>query len=230
MSSATGFYSTAEDLTKYFSAHFVGSGKLLDDESKKEMQRVQWHAKTSGQDSHEDYGLGMEIEYLGRRKTVGHGGGFPGQSTQSLADPNDELVVVVLTNCIDGPAASIVKGIYGIIDYFQVNETSRKPKHDMRKFEGRYMGLWSMSDIVVTGDKVVAAYPDSWNPLAQPEVLEYFDDRTLKVIDASSFAGEGELVYFNLTDDKIESISYNGFTMWPENVWIQKLRKITRIG
>jgi CubicO group peptidase (beta-lactamase class C family) len=39
MASATGFYSTAADMCKYFVAQFVGSGKLLTDESKKEMQR-----------------------------------------------------------------------------------------------------------------------------------------------------------------------------------------------
>src|ERR1039457_945025 len=43
MSPATGFYSTAEDLCAYFTAHMVGSGMLIDDESKKEMQKVQWH-------------------------------------------------------------------------------------------------------------------------------------------------------------------------------------------
>jgi hypothetical protein len=47
MAAATGFYSTSEDLCSYFTAHFVGSNLLIDDESKKEMQRIQWHAKSA---------------------------------------------------------------------------------------------------------------------------------------------------------------------------------------
>lgn len=222
MAAATGFYSTAEDLCTYFAAQFVGSGKLLDDESKKEMQRVQWHAKVPGQNNHEDYGLGLALEELKKRKTIGHGGGFPGHITQSIADPKDELVVVVLTNCLGGPSDAIAKGIYGIIDYFQENTPSTKPKHDMSRLEGRYMNLWSMTNIVVTGDKVVATFPNTWWPLTNPEELEYVNDTTLKVTSTSSYDSEDELVHFAFKDGAVESVNYNGSTMWPEAAWLKK--------
>lgn len=222
MSPATGFYSTASDLCKYFSAHFTGSGKLLDDESKKEMQRVQFHCKTPGKDNVEDYGLGFEIEYLGERKAISHGGGFPGQITKSIADQKDELVVVVLTNCLESPASLINKGIFEIFDYFKENVKKQKPKHDFAKLEGRYMDLWGMTDIVVTGDKVIAAYSNSWQPLKFPEKLEYVNESTFKVVESGSYGSEGELVKFNIVDGKVATILYTGFTMWPEKVWIQK--------
>jgi CubicO group peptidase (beta-lactamase class C family) len=233
MSAATGFYSTTEDLCAYFTSQFVGSGKLLDDESKKEMQRVQWHAKTPGQDNHEDYGLGFDIEHLKSRVTIGHGGGFPGHITKSIADPKDELVVVVLTNCLGGPATAISKSIFSIVDYFQYNTPSSKPKHDMSKFEGRYMNLWSMTDIVVTGDRVVAVYPDTWQPLSYPESLEsleYVDDTTLKVTDTDSFYSEGELIHFNFKDGKVETVTYNGTTMWPAEAWSKKQKERKQVG
>lgn len=225
MAAATGFYSTTADLCTYFTAHFIGSGKLLDDESKKEMQRVQWHAKTPGQDNHEDYGLGLEIEHLKKRRTIGHGGGFPGHITKSIADPKDELVVVVLTNCLGGPANAITKSIYNIIDYYQDNTSDKKPKHDMDKLAGRYMNLWAITDIVVTGDRVVATFPDTWQPLAQPEELEYVNEKTLKVTEAGSFDSEEELVHFKLKNGEVESVNYNGSTMWPEAAWLEKQRQ-----
>ena len=230
MASATGFYSTAEDVCKYFTAHFVGSGKLLNDESKKEMQRVQWHVKPRGKDSHEDYGLGIEVVFADKHRTIGHGGGFPGHITKTMADPKDELVVVVLTNCIDGPAGWIAKSIYGIIDHYQKNTPEEsKPKHDMSKLEGRYMNLWAIADIIVTGDKVVSVYPDSWEPMSDPEELEYVDDQTLKVTDTSSFDSEDELVHFKFKDGKVESVVYNGSTMWPEAVWLENQSKKDKI-
>lgn len=224
MSPATGFYSTASDLCSYFTAHFVGTKKLLDDESKKEMQRVQWHAKSySGQDN-QDYGLGLELEYLGKRFTIGHGGGFPGHSTKSIADPKGELVVVVLTNCLKGPATVIAKSIYNIIGYFQENTPTNRPKHDMSHIGGIYMNLWSASSIVVTGDKIVSTYPDLYFVLKNPEVLEYVDDKTLKVVDTNSFSSEGELVRCNIKNGRVDSINYNGATMWPEEEWVKKQR------
>ena len=225
MSAATGFYSKAEDLCTYFAAHFVGSGKLLDDESKKEMQRVQWHSKTPGQGNHKDYGLGLELEYLNEHVTISHGGGFPGHITKSIADPENELVVVVLTNCIDGPAGAISKSIYSIIDYFQDNTPKDKQEHDMSKFEGRYRNLWSIKEIVATGNKVVAIYPDTWNPFSNPEILEsleYVDGATFKVTDTNSFYSEGELVHFSFKNDQVETVIYNGTTMWPVEAWAKK--------
>lgn len=230
MSSATGFYSTAEDLCKYFTAHMIGSGKLLDDESKKEMQRTQWHSKTPFQSHHEDYGLGMSIEFYDKRRAIGHGGGFPGQATKSKFDPKDELVVVVLTNCIDGPAGWIAKGIFGVFDYFQKNAPSARPKHDLKHLEGRYMNLWMMTDIVTTGDKVVAIYPDIWEPFTNFEALEYVDDNTLRVVDADSYSADGELVKFIFKNGKVETVSYTGSTMWPEAVWLNKQRSRKIIG
>lgn len=233
MAAATGFYSNAEDLCTYFAAQFVGSGELLDDESKKEMQRVQWHAKTPGQDNHEDYGLGFEIEYLKDRVTISHGGGFPGHITKSIADPKDELVVVVLINCMGGPASVISKSIFSIIDYFQDNTPKEKPKHDMSTFEGRYLNLWSMADIIVTGDKVAAAYPDTWQPLSHPgglESLEYVNETTLKVASTNSYHSEGELVRFNIKDGKVETVTYNGTTMWPAEVWFKKQQQRKQVG
>jgi D-alanyl-D-alanine carboxypeptidase len=230
MAAATGFYSTAEDLCKYFTAQFVGSKKLLDDESKKEMQRVQWHAKTPGQDNHEDYGLGLELEYLKDRKTISHGGGFPGHITKSIADPKDELVVVVLTNCLGGPASIIAKSIFSIFDYFQENTPKEKPKHDLSKFEGRYISLWSMTDIIATGDKVVATYPDTWQPLSNTESLEsleYVNDTTLKVTDTDSFYSEGELIRFNFNSSgEVESVIYSGTTMWTADKWFEKHKRL----
>ncbi len=230
MSPATGFCSTAEDLCKYFSAHMVGSKKLLDDESKKEMQRVQWHANTPYQFHNEDYGLGLEIEYFTERRVIGHGGGFPGQSTKSLFDPKDKIVVIVLTNCIDGPAGWIAKSIYSIIDYFQQNTPTTKPKHDLKKLEGRYMNLWSVTNIVVTGDKVVSTYPNTWDTLYKPQRLEYIDDTTFKVVESDSFYSEGELVRFNIKNGKVESLDYTGATMWPEEVWLQKQQNRKIVG
>lgn len=231
MAAATGFYATAADLCTYFAAQFVGSGKLLDDESKKEMQRVQWHLNVPSQDNHEDYGLGMDIEFVGNRRTIGHGGSFPGHSTKTLADTKDELVVVALTNCINGPASSIGKSIFGIIDYFQQNTPTSKPKHDVSHLAGRYMNLWSITDIVVTGDKVVAIYPNAWyKPFGTPETLEYVSPNTLKSVNTDSYDGEGELVTFEIQDGKVALLRYNGTTMWPEAEWLKRMNSAKRIS
>lgn len=227
MAPATGIYSTAEDLCRYFSAQFIGSGKLLSDESKKEMQKVQWHAYRPSNINNEDYGLGFSIEYLNQRKLISHGGAFPGHATYSIADPKDKLVVTVLINCIDQQAGLIARSLFDIIDYFQNNSSETPTKLATKRLAGRYINLFGMTDIIATGDNLVATYPDSWQPLSYPnslERLEYINQTTLKLVDADSFYAEGELVHFNFENDEVQTIVYTGYTMWPSEVWFEKQR------
>ena len=219
MSAATGFCANAADLCAYFSAHMVGSGRLLSDASKREMQRVHWHAKLPGESAHEDYGLGMVRYQIGKRSVFGHSGGFPGCITQSMADPEERLVVVALTNCVDGPASSIVTGIYKILAYFQENAPDAGAGPDLSRLGGTYASLWGMRSIVATGAKVVAVRPDAWEPFAAVETLSPVDDTALRVTDTSSFASEGELVRFDLTDGRVASVNYTGMRMWPLDLW-----------
>jgi D-alanyl-D-alanine carboxypeptidase len=222
MASATGFCSTAADLCAYFTAHMVGSGRLLSDESKKEMQRAAWRAKPPDPSTETEYGLGLIIQKVGERRVFGHSGGFLGFITNSKADPADQLVVVALTNC-DGPAASIATGIYKVIDYFQQHTPSDlSSQHDTRRLEGHYLNEWGEGMLVSFGDKMVSANPLSWDPFAGAEVLEYVDDETFRVAQTSSFASEGELVRFYLKDGQVERISATGTSMWPKDVWLKR--------
>jgi D-alanyl-D-alanine carboxypeptidase len=222
MAPATGFYGSAADLCTYFSAQMVGSKLLLSDDSKREMQRVHWHARGTGPGTQGDYGLGLGLDTVGTRRTFGHGGAYPGHITRTMVDPEEGLVVVVLTNCIDGPAEEMARGIFGIIDYFAEHVPPGRPKEDMLWMQGRYMNLWAVSDIVVTGDRIIRVSPTSWAPLADPERLEAVDAQTLRIADTGSFASAGELVRLQLRDGEMESLDYAGMTMWPEEAWIDR--------
>lgn len=222
MAAATGFYATAEDLSLYGAAHLVGSGRLLGDESKKEMQRVQWSNKFGGE--REKYGLGLAIDRVGKRRLFGHGGAFPGHRTKTLIDGQEGLVVVVLTNCIDGDPKAINKGIHAVIDWF--NQNSKKAStHNQQQFAGRFMSLWEVIDIVTAGDKIVAANPDSWTPFKNPEVLQYVDDTTLKITKTSAFASGGELIHFTFNDNgQPLKIVNAGCTMLPAETYLKQLQ------
>src|SRR5579875_2858325 len=229
MAAATGFYGTASDLCRYFSAHFVGSRRLLSDESKKEMQRVQWHAHRPGAEVvNEDYGLGLILEKIGDRHTFGHSGGFPGHITKSAADPADGLAVSVLTNCIDGAASDIARGVYKAIDFFQ-RGAGRPVDRRLRRLEGRYRNLWGAADLVATGgDRAVMASPDTWAPFSEPDELELVDSSTLRIVDAGSFGSPGETARFELRDGAVVKGAHGGETIWPEAAWPRVERRLLR--
>lgn len=110
-SSATGFYSTASELTEYFQAHLDGDERILTDASKRRMRQIQW---TISDDSM--YGLGLSITKVNGRTYIGHSGGYPGQITVSKLDLERKLAISVLTNTNDGPAAMLCSAILQLVD------------------------------------------------------------------------------------------------------------------
>lgn len=221
MSSATGFYSTASDMCKYFQAHFAGSDKLLSDESKKEMQRLQWRLNNSK--DNEAYGLGFAIDCFGKREVFGHGGGFPGQRTKTFCDSEAKLVVVVLTNCIDGDPRAMGKGIIAsIIDHFErsAEQSDAASIDELRRFQGRFMNLWSEINIVESGRKLIAIDPNTWAPFSDDQniqSLERIDDRTLRITSSYEYYSEGEIVKYDFDDTgTVKSLVYAGADMLPE--------------
>ncbi len=226
MASATGFYSTSEDLCNYFNAQMIGSGKLISDKSKQKMQQPIWKIKNN--EFKKEYGLGFMIMPAGKRKMVGHGGGFPGQTTISMFDPKDQLFVTVLVNCIDFDPDHTLKGIVSIIDYFQKNY--RSSENNLSKFEGRLMELWSIVDIVSMGNKLVSVYPDAWDPFSAPEILRYVDNNTLKVVKTDGLYSEGELIHYKFDEKgKIKFVVYAGATMLPEEKYLSKIENLSII-
>src|SRR5690242_10919721 len=98
MASATGVTSNVEDMAKFVSAQFRrgarGGDRVVSTGSLREMHRVRsveenW---TSGT------GLGFDISRIDNRTYVGHGGGYPGNTTQTLIQLDDKVGVIVLTN------------------------------------------------------------------------------------------------------------------------------------
>lgn len=226
MSSATGFCSTAEDLCKYFNAHMVGSGKLLDDESKKEMQRAQ--SRVEGTDERGDYGLGLDIEYLDERKLIGHGGGFPGNLTKSYFDPKDQLEVVVLTNSSGSMPGRLAKSIIKIINYFQ--ENWKGGNESWRKYEGRYMSIWWIADIVSLGDKLAVANALAWEPFHNPEELQHVKGDTFKISKADSYASLEEPAEFIMDGSgRVEKLIYAGVNLYPAKAFLESTGKEKRI-
>ncbi len=194
MAAATGVSSTASDLCQYFSAHAVGSGALLSDESKREMQRQQWPVE--GTRVKTSYGLGFEHGVYGGMNMVGHGGGFPGNSTTSMFHPDDNLVVVVLTNT-NAPVGELFGGVINVITTLG----EEGPQEDLLKFETRYADLWGIYEVVVIDKTIKGIWSNSWYPFGKSETLEKIDETTLRIVETDGFSSSGEEIHYMFNDD-----------------------------
>ena len=101
LAAATGFYSTAADLVTLLRRALPRRRAAA--ERRRPSGRCSSAMWDAGDDG-ERYALGLGTQTDRRARLIGHGGGFPGHITCSVADPAARLAVSVLTNAIDGPA------------------------------------------------------------------------------------------------------------------------------
>lgn len=225
-SSATGFYSTAADVTAYLTAHLDGDERLISDASKRRMRQVQW---TISDD--QAYGLGLIRTTVNGRQYWGHSGGYPGHITMSRFDPERKLAISVLTNAVDGPAQALNTGTLRLVDR-ALDEKAKADEHDsavLEKFEGRFTTLWGITDVVNLGGRLYMLTPTLENPAATAVGLDVVSGTGLKVVDDSGFGGYGEVMRYTFRDDgtvaKIRGAS--GQTMVPLDAFTLP-EKVTR--
>lgn len=197
-SSATGFYSTAAELTEYLQTFLDGDDRLLTDASKRRMRQVQWSIADEAK-----YGLGLSITVVNDRTYYGHGGGYPGHITMSKVDPERRLSISVLTNSNDGPAAKLCTAILQMIDLSLDDKAKTEPKEfrELSKFEGRFGDLWGITDVVNLGGRLYAMSPALENPASEAVELEVVSGTDLKVVGDKGFGGYGENMRYTFDED-----------------------------
>ncbi|HXT36289.1 MAG TPA: serine hydrolase domain-containing protein [Chloroflexota bacterium] len=221
LASATGFYSTAEDLCRYAAAHFLGDDTLLSDASKREMQQPYWKAEQTDQ----SYGLGFIVCDLGGRRLIGHSGGFPGFITQTLFDPRERLVVTVLTNDSSAAAGLLMRGIMSVIEFAHAPRNGPDQGFaDLReRFTGRFANEGGVFDVALFGDTLVALSPDADNPVQVTDTLAVEDERTLRITDAPGFGSRGEAVHYTRdAEGKITKVVAGGITSYPLEIFLRR--------
>ncbi len=233
MAAATGFYSTAEDMVHFASAHFFGDTRLISDRSKNEMQRPVWTGQNP--DALQDgYGYGTTVHYYDKHRMVGHSGGYPGHITRTMWDPNEGLAISVLTNAVDGPAEELAAGILkildkarnvspklplssGLVDSAAIPPPAAPDKEiDLGIFSGRFAALWGVTDVFVLGGKLFASSPVEPAPMDQPDELAVIDENTLRIMSGSPYASVGERFrYERDADGNVTSLFIGGMRTWP---------------
>jgi CubicO group peptidase (beta-lactamase class C family) len=209
-SPATGFWSTAEDVCTYASAHFDGDPRLLSDDAKRRMRRVEWEVPP---EEGATYGLGLAGTRVGDRRLVGHGGGWPGHITSTLFDPVARLAVSVFTNAIDGPASSLAEGVVRLVDLAASQDETDADTATRARFVGRYANLWGVLDVADLGGRLFALDPTQPEPTATALALRVEDDATLRIVSSPGYGAPGEALAYTFDEDgSVRSVRGNGGT------------------
>jgi len=229
MSPATGFTSTAEDVCRYASAHFLGDTRLLGDASKRLMQREEW--KVEGDDRH--YGLGLAVSRIDDRRMVGHGGAYPGHATRTLFDPEARFAVSVFTNAIDGAAQELATAAVRLAELAAAAQTPpTRAEADLQHFTGRFANLWGVMDVVDLGGRLLALDPTQADPAEDITELAVEDRATLRIVKSNGYGSFGErLRYTFASDGAVTSVRGNGaMTSYPLDAYAAAVADRERVS
>jgi D-alanyl-D-alanine carboxypeptidase len=229
MAAATGFYSTAEDLTAYAAAHLPGDDRLLTEASKRLMQRTESEIRVHDQEVRY-YGLGMDVRTQGERRLVGHSGGYPGHITRTWIDPEAQVVVSVLTNAVDGPADVLARGLFRLLDLALAAPEPVGTDPRPERFAGRFANLWGVTDVAVLGGRLVLLHPSDPDPTEDHLELRVEDAATLRQESVAGFGSAGETVDYEWTPEgAVARIRLGGLSAWPvEDFRARRARQVAQ--
>jgi len=200
MAAATGATSNVEDMAKFISAQFRrgrrGGTQIVSAGSWRELLRVRsveenW---TSGT------GLGFAVKRVKDRTYVGHGGGYPGNTTQTLIQLDDRVGVIVLTNTNDSYPADIAQQLMATVGQAVAKATTAKKPAvawdpAWERFAGLYRGRWEDQQVVVLNKKLVIITPNGPN-LDDPPTLEPLGNGRFRFVALTGGGEVGEIVRF----------------------------------
>lgn len=200
MGAATGVTSNVEDLAKFISAQFRrgprGPGQVVSSGSWREMLRVRsvednW---TSGS------GLGFDVKRVKDRTYIGHGGGYPGNTTQTLIQLDDKVGVIVLTNTSDSNPGDLANKLMETVGKAAAKAGAAKPATvawdpTWERFAGLYRGRGGDSQVVVLNKKLVMITPNAAD-LDPSVTLEPLGDGRFRFTAPTGGGVVGEVVRF----------------------------------
>jgi len=202
MAAATGMTSTVEDMARFVSAQFparqghAAGPRVLSEASLRQMHRV----RRLENDWSRGSGIGFAVSRDGGRILVGHGGGYPGYTTQTLFDPERRVGVIVFTNSQDGGPGAIATQLMRSVGEAVAKVIRSDPPAvawdpSWSRFAGLYRGRGGDQRVVELHERLVILSLGA-STLENPIELEPLGDGRFRYAAPAGGGPVGEVVRF----------------------------------
>lgn len=208
LAAATGMTSNVNDLAKFISAWFrsapkAGGTNVLSAGSWREALRV----RSVDENWESGSGLGFDHDRFKGKTYAGHGGGYPGNTTMTMAQINDKVGVIVLTNTNDSNPGDIANQLMATVGEAVVTAAKAKatPAWDpaWARFVGRYIGASDNVTQVVLLNQQLALLSVAARNAETRVLLEPVGNGRFRLTAPTGGGPVGETVWFEEKDGKV---------------------------
>jgi CubicO group peptidase (beta-lactamase class C family) len=207
MAAATGLTSTVEDMARFVSAQFRtgsrGGNRILSGASLRQMHRVRMleNTWTRGQ------GVGFAVRRIDDELYVGHGGGYPGNTTNTLIHLDSQVGVIVLTNTNDSNPSQIAQELMMTVGKAVGEVTEVEPQvvawdPAWARFAGLYRSLWGDTRVVLLDEELVLMTPNA-SSIDTSVRLEPIGEGRFRMEAPTGGGAVGEIVRFVEQDGEV---------------------------
>ncbi len=207
MAAATGMTSDVNDLAKFLSAQFrrgpAGRANILSAGSWRELLRV----RSVDEDWQTGSGLGFDHSRFKDRTYVGHAGGYPGNTTMTLAQLDDKVGVIVLTNTNDSIPRDLARQLMVTVGaaVAKAAKPAAVPVWDptWSRFAGIYRRNYDDGTVqVVLLNKQLVLLPSTTDAAETKVVLEPLGEGRFRLMAPTGGLEIGEVVRFEKLADR----------------------------
>ncbi len=200
MGAATGITSTVQDMAKFVSAQFrsgpMGGKQILSSASLREMHRVRMLENNWTRGN----GIGFAVSRDRDRVFIGHGGGYPGYTTQTTINLDARVGVIVLTNTNDSDPGGIATQLMNTVGDAVAKAIATAPQSlawdpSWSRFAGFYRGTGGDSQVIELNKRLVIITPNAAN-LDNPIRLEPIGNGEFRFMAPTGGGPVGEVVRF----------------------------------